>query len=187
MNKFYAGIGSQKTPIEICNKFTAIAYALHLKGYILRSGGADGADSAFEGGLIDYYSCHQEGHDKYKEIFLPWKNFNNNTSQLILEGYIPNEVVAICKDIYRRWDYVSDAVQRLHARNVYQILGHDLDTPVEFVVCWSDRPLADCGGTMFGVHLAQKHSIPVYNFINPSEELLFNERILNATTKNIIS
>jgi predicted Rossmann fold nucleotide-binding protein DprA/Smf involved in DNA uptake len=48
--KYYAGIGSRETPKEICNKMTEIASLLEKQDFVLRSGGANGADSAFEKG-----------------------------------------------------------------------------------------------------------------------------------------
>ena len=50
LNFIYAGIGSRKTPIKILKEMTKIANFLNKKGYILRSGGAIGADKAFENG-----------------------------------------------------------------------------------------------------------------------------------------
>lgn len=40
MNKYYAGIGSRKTPPDICQLMTQIAEELSQGGYILRSGHA---------------------------------------------------------------------------------------------------------------------------------------------------
>ena len=48
MEIFYAGIGSRETPPEFIDEFIKIGKWLGSHGYILRSGGADGADSAFE-------------------------------------------------------------------------------------------------------------------------------------------
>jgi hypothetical protein len=155
MPKLYAGIGGRNTPPEVCEEFSVIAYKLMQLGYTLRSGGAPGADSAFEAGASKYVP---------QEIWLPWKDFNSNESELVLENPIPQSVIAIAESIYERWDVSSDAVKRLHARNVYQILGQDLHTPVEFVVCWTDRPNTDTGGTQFGMNLAKQYTIPVYNF-----------------------
>ena len=60
----YAGIGSRKTPVHILSKMRRVAERLEVRGYTLRSGGADGADTAFEEGC------------KRKEIFLPQPGFN---------------------------------------------------------------------------------------------------------------
>ena len=50
MPRFYAGIGARATPPEILNLMTRAAFALTKRGYVLRSGHAIGADSAFERG-----------------------------------------------------------------------------------------------------------------------------------------
>lgn len=166
--RYYAGIGSRETPWRIQDEFTQIAKSLEQKNYILRSGGADGADMAFESGV--------KAHDM-KEIWLPWKRFNHNTSSDILDWPLRPEVEEICKNIYSRWDISSDAVKKLHARNVYQILGNNLDVPVDFVVCWTDRSEGDTGGTMFGVYLAKKRGIPVYNFFRDTDRVTFSENL----------
>ena len=67
MSRHYAGIGSRKTPPEILEAMTRIAAELERRDWILRSGGADGADLAFESGVQD--AAH-------KEVYLPWKSFN---------------------------------------------------------------------------------------------------------------
>ena len=45
---YYAGIGSRETPIDILHLFKKVAYYLSTKEFILRSGGAKGADKNFE-------------------------------------------------------------------------------------------------------------------------------------------
>ena len=157
--KPYAGIGARELNPDLQHEFFNIGCELARFGYTLRSGGASGADSAFERGCDSALGK--------KEIFLPWKKFSGNISQYILPNPIPTDVATIAKEIYPHWDYVTEPVRRLHARNVYQILGWDLNSPSHFVVCYTERPYDDpkaVGGTLFGIKLAEKHEIPVYNF-----------------------
>jgi predicted Rossmann fold nucleotide-binding protein DprA/Smf involved in DNA uptake len=42
--KFYAGIGSRETPPDILEWMTSLAANLETMNYVLRSGGAQGAD-----------------------------------------------------------------------------------------------------------------------------------------------
>ena len=102
MKLYYAGIGSRNTPNEILSLLTSLAEQLALKGYILRSGGAKGADSAFEKGCDKVHGN--------KEIFLPWKNFENNTSSLFINSIIPNDLITIAKEFYPSFDYSSKGV-----------------------------------------------------------------------------
>ena len=53
MNKYYAGIGSRKTLPEILFLMSKIAIFLSENNYILRSGGANGADEAFSKKIDD--------------------------------------------------------------------------------------------------------------------------------------
>ena len=50
--KTYAGIGSRRTPPEILRLMERMALILSGAGYTLNSGGAKGADSAFENGAL---------------------------------------------------------------------------------------------------------------------------------------
>jgi hypothetical protein len=155
---FYAGIGARNAPQNILDSCMFIAQKLESMGYTLRSGGADGCDSAFEAGAIN------------KEIYLPWKGFNHSKSELYF-GKLSNSEYDRCKDIasklYPGWDNADPAVKKLHARNVLQILGPAKTTYSAFVICWTNRPPEQARGTMFGVHLAHQHNIPVYNLYIP--------------------
>ena len=71
MKKVYAGIGSRETPGGTLKRMGVISGALHTLGFKLRSGAADGADSAFE-----------KFAGNNKEIYLPWKGFNKHPSEL---------------------------------------------------------------------------------------------------------
>ena len=147
MNKIYAGIGSRQTPPEMLEKMTAIAYYLDRRGYVLRSGGASGADSAFDKGSTK------------KEIYLPWRGFNGSDSGLY---DIPEEAYKIASQILPEYSSCTDAIKRLKSRNMLQILGQDLNTPVEFVICWTqDGKLR--GGTAAAIRLAYLREIRVFN------------------------
>ena len=144
----YTGIGSRETPPDMIALIKKIAAYLRSRGYVLRSGGAPGADSAFE----------SEAGDA-KQIFIPWGRFNGSKSYL----YPPDEkAFEIAAGIHPAWDRCSDAAKKLHARNVHQILGANLNDPSEFVVCWTEN--GECkGGTATAMRLAVKCGIPVYN------------------------
>jgi hypothetical protein len=148
MDRFYTGIGSRQCPVEICQVMTGIAYILYSKDYILRSGGADGADSAFE-----------EGAGDRKEIYLPWKKFNGNTSPLFKPT---KEAFELAATIHPVWEQLSYGAKCLHARNCHQVLGLDLQTPSEFLICWTLGG-GERGGTATAMKLAKQHDIPVIN------------------------
>jgi len=147
--RYYAGIGSRETPTELIPAIHRIAKRLHDIGFTLRSGGAPGADTFFE----------QAAGDK-KEIFLPWKGFNDNPSPL----YQPlPESYKIASKYHPAWHKLKRGARSLMARNSHQVLGPDLDSPIEFVLCWTKDGKAT-GGTGQALRMAAAMDIPVFNF-----------------------
>lgn len=162
MNKYYAGIGSRKTPANIRQFMFDCGARLGKMGYTLRSGGAAGADTAFAMGAEQYS----------QEIFRP---FGEQV------GHIPGWFSSydddtwdyaqhIASGLHPAWNRCSHYARSLHTRNVFQILGHDLKTPSEFVICWTpDGAIsgAECGiqtgGTGMAIRVASQAEIPVLN------------------------
>lgn len=145
--KYYAGIGSRQTPDEVLKLMTKLAEKLNEKDYVLRSGGADGADLAFE-----------KGAGNKKQIFLPWQGFNGSKSQL---HKLTDELIDFSLGYHPRADSLSDAVRKLMARNAQQVLGPILTQPSKFVICWT--PADREGGTGHALRIARDHGISVYN------------------------
>ena len=150
MGKSYAGIGSRETPQDIL--WTMEMIASHLAhDFILRSGGADGADSAFERG------CNNSNGKK--EIYLPWKGFNNRYGN-DYHYDIPERAFEIASFFHPAWSYLKDPVKRLMARNSMQIFGKNLDDPVSFVVCWTKGGMRG-GGTGQALRIAEHFKITI--------------------------
>ena len=160
--KYYAGIGSRETPSDILSLMTNISEMLEEEGYVLRSGGADGADLAFEKGV-----------KKNKEIFLPWKNFNNNSSSLF---EISEEAEKMAEKFHPNYSYLSQGAKRLHARNCNQVLGSNLNSPVEFVICWTKYGTEN-GGTGQAMRIAKANGIKIYNLGKEDDLLLWKNRV----------
>jgi len=160
MNKIITGIGARATPQPILEKFFDLGAFFAKKGWTLRSGGANGADKYWETGFDQELGK--------TEIYLPWKGFNDNHSPLF---NIPIGAKLIASKRYKKWDESKSSVQNLMSRNVMQILGMDLNTPSDLVVCWTEGG-KDIGGTSFAVKLARELNIPVFNFGGNGEEEL---------------
>jgi hypothetical protein len=147
---YYAGIGSRKTPPQICNIFKDIANLLEFRGVILRSGGANGADLAFESGV----------NSNLKEIYLPYKGFNKSKSHLY--GVCDN-AITLAKKFHPAWNRLSPTGKLLISRNGYQVLGPDLNTPSSFIIAWTlDGKMV--GGTAQALRIATEYKIPIFNF-----------------------
>lgn len=178
IERYWTGIGSRKTPFEVCLQMMEISRRIeqcHKYNYILRSGGADGADMAFERGI---------NNEKNKEIYLPWKRFNMNRSHLY---NTPKEAFEIAALHHPAWEGLKQSVQALMARNVLQILGQDMHTPSRFVFCWTEDGCEHAktrtrktGGTGLAISLASAHDIPVYNLKKRSQDEV--DRIIRMHT-----
>jgi hypothetical protein len=158
--RYYAGIGSRETPLEIKEKIKVVVEHLNSLDYTLRSGGAPGADTFFE-----------EFAEK-KEIYLPWREFNGNDSPL----YQPiKESMEMAMKYHPNWYRLSVGARKLMARNCQQVLGQNLNLPVDFVVCWT-KDGGKTGGTGQALRIADDLNIPIYNlfFDNMVDEILKN-------------
>lgn len=147
----YAGIGSRETPKDIMELMYQFAKTAAQKGWLLRSGHADGADVSFEWGC--------DAAQGKKEIFLPWQYFNGSMSHLHV---ISDAAMEMAAKFHPAWSKCSNAAKRLHARNCYQILGNNLTDPVHMVVCWTKDGLGG-GGTGQALRIARSYKIPVYD------------------------
>lgn len=149
--KTYAGIGSRETPSTIITLMSLMARHLAQNGYTLRSGAAQGADTAFEVGC-DYVSGP-------KEIYLPWMKFQDSNSKLVLDS---EEAFEIAEKFHPYWHNLSNGARRLQARNSHQILGLDLKSPCDFVICYTKKGKA-AGGTGQAIRIANAHGIQVFD------------------------
>lgn len=156
-NEIYAGIGSRITPIEILGLMADLGKSLANQGCVLRSGGALGADSAFEAGCSEVKGK--------KEIFLPWNGYNNNKSKLNKPSA---EAHAISRKYHPAWDKCSQGVHKLHARNAHIILGEDCNTPVSMVICYTENGSGK-GGTGQAMRIAKDRGIEICDLGNPKD------------------
>lgn len=173
MIRYYAGIGSRSTPAAELEKMVIIGKLLAERGFILRSGGANGADTAFETG------CDQ-GRGA-KEIYLPWKKFNDNQSPLYYDvdpmKSMRKESYDLAAKYHPVWSVLGGPIKLLMGRNGFQVLGKDLQTPCEFVICWTPvafAPDVNGGGTFQALKIAAERKIPILNLLtdNPKDFFL---------------
>lgn len=153
---YWAGIGSRGTPESILIKMTEISCVLSTGNCILRSGAASGADTAFYNG----------SSRSKREIFLPWEGFNNFRSDgtfIVPDDTIFKQAMEIASKFHPAWDKCSFGAKKLHARNSFQILGADLQTPSSFVVCYTKDGLTG-GGTGQAIRIANHYNIPVFDY-----------------------
>lgn len=166
----YAGIGSRETPKEIQDLMSIAASQLEENGFILRSGAAPGADTAFERGVRSSQNW---------EIFIPWSGFQNRTGRE-RNVFLPHEgdlqgALDYARKYHPAWNRLTDPVKMLMARNTYQVLGLMLDAPAKFILCWTPKG-SGSGGTGQAIRIAKACGIPVFDMGGMSTDEI-NERV----------
>lgn len=164
--KIITGVGSRETPQKYLDILWNIGLYFAEKGYILRSGGANGADSTFE---AVYDSVKGE-----KEIYLPWKGFNKNPSPL---HHISGDALKMAAENHPYWANLSPAAEKLMARNCYQVLGEKLNKASSLLVCYTEYEEIGQGGTCFTLTLARKNKVPCYNIFKQEELDLLRRQV----------
>lgn len=159
-----AGIGTRELLQEDIKKIKCLSF---LNGEcLLRSGGAPGADTVFE-----------EVIGENKQIFLPSRRFNYRRPDYRQGVY---DSSAWFNE--RTWQLVLDhhpnpkalkyeATKALMQRNGFQVLGAQLNNPVDIVICVASGTKLDHngkiqnvnGGTGQAVRIAHHNGIPIVN------------------------
>lgn len=165
----YTGIGARETPESILKPMRGVAKYLASEGYLLRSGGAQGADQAFEEG------CDLVKGEK--TIYLPYCHFRGNLSP----NYGTNLAARqMAKLFHPNWTMVGDNGRDFLGRNCYQILGDDLKSPTDFIICWTPDGKT-VGGTGQAIRIAEHYHIPIFNMgsmsLDEIQEAIFKEVI----------
>ena len=149
----YAGVGSRKTPSIVLGLMYDIGKYMAAENHILFSGGAIGADRAFEQGCRYYHG----------------------DSQIFYANHATPESIEFSSTFHPAWDRLPPYVKKLMGRNAFQVLGESMNTPVDFIICWTpdgcichaDRNIRT-GGTGQAISIASTYGIPVYNLARPA-------------------
>lgn len=163
MTKILTGVGSRyNVPEPVRKDMKGLSYALAILGWITRSGGAIGSDTFFEEGA-------KEAGGKV-EIYLHKKLADGHTSPLY---GVCDAAKALAATVHPVWNDLTHGAQLLHARNCYQVLGRDLKTLADILVCWTPDGCESrktrsraTGGTATAIVLAEQFNIPIFNLAN---------------------
>lgn len=167
---------------------TRISTILVSGGWTLRSGGAEGADTAFELGAMGVISQGCGGSIK---LFLPWDNFNGHFGRSSTNHVgVCADALALASTLHPTWSRLRPSIQLLMARNCYQILGPKLDEPSDLVICWTPDGCEseatrgyNTGGTGQAIALASRNKIPVFNLYNPGRHAKLVEHLRSLGVK----
>lgn len=169
MSKYYTGVGSRDTPPDILSLMERVAEKLSFEGWVLRSGGAAGADLAFQRGALDREQVWPER--PLPLVYLPWKNFQQHIQESYPAQYVvvsysdyKDKARELVSEVHPAWEKCSQGAKALHTRNAFQVLGDTLSEPSKFCILWAP-PTKDGvkGGTNTAYQLCLRHGVPVYN------------------------
>lgn len=169
----YAGVGSRETPRPVLDLVVSAAALLARRGWTLRTGGAQGADTAFVRG-------HKMVTTKRLEVFLPWPSFNEYEYRTLKQGKIfdrpTRQAFLLAEQHHPAWANCDSGARALHARNCHQVLGRSLDDPVAFVLCWTPNGSGG-GGTGQAIRIAEANDVPVFDLGREKNLNLLKERL----------
>jgi hypothetical protein len=184
-NGFYTGVGSRSTPIYLLYMISKLAMIFEQQGFVLRSGCALGSDAAFEDALLYPNTT--------SEIYIPNKNFPSKMNTSFKSHYIIpierygksfdglyRQAMRLIHDlsIHKAWQRCKPYVMDLHNRNMFQVLGLDLQTPSKFTICYTkngEKLYSDTdwntGGTATAINASDLHKVKVFNVGNDQDFL----------------
>lgn len=173
--KAYTGVGSRSTPVWCRFFMEDVASAMANDKYVLRSGSAQGADSAFELGCDKVCGAGN--------IYVPWGGFGTGKANMFKDYHILTgkqfetaREFLLEKKIIPHFDNMKEPAQKLHARNYLQVVGHwDKIIPSKVLFYFAEHDWVTgepLGGTRTAVLLGQEFDIPCYNL---REEKVFNK------------
>lgn len=149
----YAGVGSRETPDDVGTVMTGIAERAAEDGWLLRSGGATGADTFFERGASRDMA----------EIYLA-KRRSGHPHGIVAHTELHNRLVEKFHPAPRA---LSPFAYELMSRNGCQVFGRDFTRPVSVLCCWTEGGRGE-GGTGQAVRLANAAGIPVLDLGDPN-------------------
>lgn len=169
LNLRYAGIGSREAPDNVLKLTATFANILAELGYSLYSGGCPiGMDNAFAKGA---YS-HKTSDKSKNRIYIAWNGMGDLYHDPVFGIYDATrfenreQAKELAYKARGSFEGLKQGGILLHSRNPHQVLGDDLNSPVEFVLTWA-KPVGKQGhvkgGTGTAVAIALEHKIPVYN------------------------
>lgn len=162
--KYVTFVGSREASGEELIKYGILASEYAKRGYTLRSGNAEGFDQIIN-----------NAPEQQREIYLPYASFGPKCSgNKLIPSTFSNyhQAVEIVKKLHPN-KHLNNMQMQYLARDVYQVLGEDLQTPSEVLYCWTkdgaetiEELTPATGGTAMAIRVALYYHIPIINLKN---------------------
>lgn len=165
MARYFTGVGARYgVPQSVYERVDRIGRYLIGIGYKCRTGDAVGMDAAWR--HISQPDC---------EFYAPKTRSNPLPGARI----IVDERYRLAKQITRQhhpyFHNLNDFDAELQIRNVFEVLGEDVNDPSEFLICWTKdgsekKTSKETGGTGQAIRLAIAYNVPVFNLYHSDAE-----------------
>ena len=173
--KTFTGVGHRVIPMAVRSFLFEAGAIMSANGYKGYSGIASGSDTCFQKG------CESVGGEflalrpfsGYGETSVSLNTITVNVEEL--QNY--QEARYIASLIHPIWKELSYKVQSLHTRNVYEVIGLDLESPTDIFLMYAKVSSATTveGGTNTAYQLAREFNIKTLNFFKPLDRILFKK------------
>lgn len=197
-------VGSRKTPLMHCELLRRFAYQVARRGGVVWTGDALRADEYSYRGVREYI---QDAEIEYSDAMRLARVFMaTDVSENCYAG-VPYEHMKghfdhcragprilrwrharlIAADIHPVWDKLDQWSKALHARNIFQVLGQDLDLPTDLAVFYAEPKSGPfvAGGTNTAIQCAREHGIPLINLWYPETMIDFEEWVQQLETETV--
>lgn len=155
----YGVVSNIKAPPHAINSAKEIADFLSDKNFVLRTGG----------GNTDIENLF-EASTPHKELYLPWKNFNEKDSKIVRYSDHIREIAQWQQPSY---ESLVPFKQSFINRNIAVVLGKEGTSPLRFLICWSqdgiEHPAHRTSATGFigiCITVAGLIKVPIFNLHN---------------------
>jgi hypothetical protein len=153
-----------------------IAARLAARGWKMVSGGAEGADTAWEVG------ARLSGGSA--QIYTPWPKYGKSRETDLGDDGFPllrglahigqvatsDELLEEAEKFHPKWHSLTPGMRKMMARNVAIILGPSMTEPVDMVLAYTLHGSGK-GGTGHGLRVAESRGIPIFDLGDPSFSL----------------
>lgn len=166
--------------IELCHK---VCYRLAELGVTFTSGlcskGMDAIAQKAYSEVLGRGMAFQSQFEVYvySQKYIHRSRLPNKHLAIALNSTDKREMAQIASRLHPNWDACDTYAREMHTRNVAQILGGQLDKPVNAVITWCevDNYLQPIGGTATAIKLALEKGIPVFNLNTSDKKAVLNE------------
>lgn len=175
---YYAGVGQRKNlPDGVFDAMKDVSKRLRNMGWVLRSGGAEGSDTAFQIGAgkdsIVYTSTKQE-KEKLKHAYGFVMGLDEMTDAQVSEAR-----ASVMRLHPKHGKGLDEYATGKMARNYWQVVGTDGTMDSAFVACYADQ---NSRGTWQTIRLAKERGIPVFNAAEYEDIEQWKADVIHAAT-----